>query len=126
MSKRSPHAVSSYRTEAGLKSAQNAAPGSLERFIVQCALTFGCPPIFYRSPLKSRQRVAESPQSSSNHVWSSAVFRYLGDYVTHPDVLGLDFSMRNAIRRCSVAMHVSNLISAPVLGSVRCLHAAHI
>lgn len=102
-------------------SAHNTAPGaegSLERFIVKCALTFGAvgvrPSFIY--PRKSKQWVTEVHISLANHPWSpvrrSAVFRCLGDYVTHPDVLGLDFSMRNAIWRCSVAMHVSNLISA--------------
>lgn len=108
-------------------SAHNAAPGaegSLERFIVKCALTFRgswCPPLFYRS-LQERTVNNRAQQISPNHpwspVWRSAVFRCLGDYVTHPDVPGLDFSMRNAIWRRSVAMHVSNLISA--LSAHRC------
>lgn len=102
-------------------SAHNTAPGaegSLERFIVKCALTFGAvgvrPSFIY--PCKEQTVSNRGPHISPNHPWSpvrrSAVFRCLGDYVTHPDVLGLDFSMRNAIWKCSVAMHVSNLISA--------------
>lgn len=117
---RFPHALSSYWTEAGQMSAHNTAPGAegcLERFIVKYALTFGgswCPPLFYRS-LQEQTVNNRGPHIPPNHpwspVWRSAVFRCLGDYVTHPDVLGLDFSMRNAIWRCSVEMHVSNLIS---------------
>jgi len=117
----SPHALSTHWTEAGQMSAHNTAPraeGCLERFIVKCALTFGgswCPPLFYRS-LREQTVSNRGPHISPNHpwslVWRSAVFRCLGDYVTHPDVLVLDFSMRNAIWRCSVAVHVSNLISA--------------
>lgn len=114
------HALSSYWTEAGQMSEHNTAPGtegSLERFIVKCALTFGA--VGVRPSFISLQEQTASnrgPHISPNHPWSpvlrSAVFRCLGDYVTHPDVLGLDFSMRNAIWRCSVAMHVSKLISA--------------
>lgn len=115
------HALSSYWAEAGQMSAHSTAPraeGRLERFIVKCALTFGgswCPPLFYRS--MQEQTVSNggahiSPNHPWSPVWRSAVFRWLGDYVTHPDVLGLDFSMRNAIWTCSVAMRVSNLISA--------------
>lgn len=56
-----PHALSSYWTEAGQMSVHNTAPGaegSLERFIVKCALTFGAvgvrPSFIY--PRKSKQR----------------------------------------------------------------------
>ena len=55
-SKSFPHASSSYWTEAGQMSAHNTAPGaegSLERFIVKCALTFGAVgvrPFFYIPP----------------------------------------------------------------------------
>lgn len=116
-----PHSSSSHWTEAGQMSAHNTAPGAeggLGRFIVKCGLTFRaswCPPLCHRS-VQEQTVNNRGPHISPNHpwspVWKSAVFRCLGDYVTHPDVLGLDFSMRNAIWRCSVAMHVSNLISA--------------
>lgn len=116
-----PRALSSYWTEAGQMSVHNTAPraeGSLERFIVKWALTFGgswCPPLFYRS-VQEQTVSNRAPQIYPSHpwspVWRSAVFRCLGDYVTHPDVPGLDFSMRNAIWRRSVAMRVSNLIPA--------------
>lgn len=94
-------------------SAHYAAPGaegSSKRFIVKCALTFGVvgvrPSFIYPREHRNRERhiSAEHPLQPPGRK-GSAVFRCLGDYVTHPGVLGLDFSMRNAIRRCSVAMH---------------------
>lgn len=58
------HALSSYWTEAGQMSEHNTAPGtegSLERFIVKCALTFGAVGVrpSFIDPCKSKLRVTE-------------------------------------------------------------------
>lgn len=121
-------------------SVNNSAPGaegSLERFIVKCALTLW--PVRVRpsfiSPCKCTQPVAEVRilylcKPARSPAQNSAVFRCLEDYVTHPDVPGLDFSMRNAIWRCSVATHTSNLIfeaalCAAVSGCTAHTHPQH-
>lgn len=96
----SPHALSSCWTEAGRMPAHDAAPGSegtLERFIAKCALTSGAserPPLFYTP---RRGQSASPPEPARSPARWSAVFRCLGDCVTHPGVRGLGFRMRNAI-----------------------------
>lgn len=56
-----------------------------------------CAQLPTRHPLTGAAELQTSPQSkapAAPRSEGSAVFRCLGDYVTHPGVLGLNFSMR--------------------------------